>query len=97
MYVDEYWSKHPELKNIPIYYASALAKRCMEVFRTYVNMMNDKINQRMSVRNPFDFQYISNLKSLGHFDEIGDHGTRLCLSFSSCFLFFIFFESTYLL
>ena len=28
---DEYWSNHPELHNIPIYYASPLAKRCMVV------------------------------------------------------------------
>lgn len=32
--LDEYWQKHPELENIPIYYASVLAKRCMAVFQT---------------------------------------------------------------
>ena len=27
--LDEYWGSHPELHDIPIYYASALAKKCM--------------------------------------------------------------------
>ena len=27
--LDEYWSAHPELHDIPIYYASSLAKKCM--------------------------------------------------------------------
>ena len=27
--LDEYWSNHPELQEIPIYYASSLAKKCM--------------------------------------------------------------------
>ena len=27
--VDEYWDQHPELHDIPIYYASSLAKKCM--------------------------------------------------------------------
>ena len=26
---DEYWAAHPELHDIPIYYASQLAKKCM--------------------------------------------------------------------
>lgn len=39
---DEYWRDHPELHNIPIYYASSLAKRCMSIYQTYVHMMNDR-------------------------------------------------------
>lgn len=27
--LDEYWAAHPELHDIPIYYASSLAKKCM--------------------------------------------------------------------
>ncbi len=31
--LDEYWSAHPELHEIPIYYASSLAKKCMAVYQ----------------------------------------------------------------
>ena len=29
LFLDEYWQNHPELHEIPIYYASSLAKKCM--------------------------------------------------------------------
>ena len=59
---DEYWSNHPELHDIPIYYASSLAKKCMSVYQTYINAMNDKIRRQINISNPFVFKHISNLK-----------------------------------
>ncbi|XP_072942484.1 cleavage and polyadenylation specificity factor 73 [Epargyreus clarus] len=69
--LDEYWSLHPELQDIPIYYASSLAKKCMAVYQTYVNAMNDRIRRQIAVNNPFVFRHISNLKGIDHFDDIG--------------------------
>uniref|UniRef100_A0A672IBD3 Cleavage and polyadenylation specific factor 3 n=1 Tax=Salarias fasciatus TaxID=181472 RepID=A0A672IBD3_SALFA len=68
---NEYWQNHPELHDIPIYYASSLAKKCMAVYQTYVNAMNDKIRKAININNPFVFKHISNLKSMDHFDDIG--------------------------
>ena len=59
---DEYWSHHPELHDIPIYYASSLAKKCMSVYQTYINAMNDRIRRQINTNNPFVFKHISNLK-----------------------------------
>ncbi|EDQ87907.1 uncharacterized protein MONBRDRAFT_26966 [Monosiga brevicollis MX1] len=75
--LDEYWQQHPELHNVPIYYASALAKRCMGVFKAFVNMMNPKIQQQMKISNPFQFQFIHNLRKL---DEFDDHGSSVVLA-----------------
>ncbi|KAK7906680.1 hypothetical protein WMY93_015292 [Mugilogobius chulae] len=69
--LDEYWQNHPELHDIPIYYASSLARKCMAVYQTYINAMNDKIRKAINVNNPFVFKHISNLKSMDHFDDIG--------------------------
>ncbi|KAH9605732.1 hypothetical protein KSS87_008919 [Heliosperma pusillum] len=69
--LDEYWSNHPELQNIPIYYASPLAKRCMAVYQTYINAMNDRIRSQFANSNPFDFKHISPLKSIDNFDDVG--------------------------
>jgi len=69
--LDEYWAMHPELQDVPIYYASSLAKKCMSVYQTYINAMNDKIKRQINVSNPFVFKHISNLKSMDHFDDIG--------------------------
>jgi len=62
VFLDEYWQNHPELHDIPIYYASSLAKKCMAVYQTYVNAMNDKIRKQININNPFVFKHISNLK-----------------------------------
>ena len=59
---DEYWQLHPELHEIPIYYASALAKKCMSVYQTYTHAMNERIQRQISINNPFQFKHISNLK-----------------------------------
>ncbi|CAH3014813.1 unnamed protein product [Porites evermanni] len=69
--LDEYWQNHPELHDVPIYYASQLAKKCMSVFQTYVNAMNDKIKKQIAISNPFVFKHISNLKGIDQFDDIG--------------------------
>jgi cleavage and polyadenylation specificity factor subunit 3 len=69
--LDEYWSKNPALHGIPIYYASALAKKCLTVYATYVNMMNRHIQARAQLENPFHFKHIYNLKSIAHFEDTG--------------------------
>ncbi|KAM3959462.1 cleavage and polyadenylation specificity factor 73 [Aphomia sociella] len=69
--LDEFWSLHPELQDIPIYYASSLAKKCMAVYQTYVNAMNDRIRRQIAINNPFVFRHISNLKGIDHFEDIG--------------------------
>ncbi|CAL9117365.1 unnamed protein product [Musa textilis] len=69
--LDEYWSNHPEFHNIPIYYASPLAKRCMAVYQTYINAMNERIRNQFANSNPFDFKHISPLKSIENFDDVG--------------------------
>jgi cleavage and polyadenylation specificity factor subunit 3 len=69
--LDEYWQAHPELHNVPIYYASALAKKCMTVYQTYTNMMNSRIRELAKSSNPFQFKHISNLKSIQQFDDVG--------------------------
>lgn len=69
--LDEYWSNHPELHDIPIYYASSLAKKCMAVYQTYIDAMNEKIRRQINVSNPFVFKHISNLRGMDHFDDVG--------------------------
>lgn len=69
--LDEYWHAHPELHSIPIYYASALARKCMAVYQTYVNMLNDHIRGQFKERNPFVFRHVNSLRSLDRFDDVG--------------------------
>lgn len=69
--LDEYWEANEALQHIPIYYASAIAQRCMPVYQTYVNMMNDNVRRRFEVSNPFDFKYVKNVRSRDSFTDDG--------------------------
>ncbi|KAJ6498816.1 beta-lactamase-like protein [Mycena sanguinolenta] len=58
--LDEYWAKHPDLHNVPIYYASETARKAMAVYQTYIHTMNNNIRTRFAKRdNPWIFKYIS--------------------------------------
>ncbi|KAF5348747.1 hypothetical protein D9758_006830 [Tetrapyrgos nigripes] len=60
--LDEYWKKHPDLHNVPVYYASGLARKSMAVYQTYIHTMNANVRGRFAKRdNPFVFKHISNL------------------------------------
>lgn len=69
--LDEYWEANPQLQSIPIYYASSLAKKCMTVYQTYVNMMNKHIQRQSQVSNPFVFKHVMNLRGMEQFDDSG--------------------------
>ncbi|VDK42048.1 unnamed protein product [Anisakis simplex] len=69
--LDEYWEAHPELQDIPVYYASSLAKKCMAVYQTFVSGMNSRIQKQIALNNPFVFKHVSNLKSIEHFEDVG--------------------------
>ncbi|KAG7811244.1 hypothetical protein KL924_001910 [Ogataea haglerorum] len=70
--LDEYWQNNPELQNVPIYYASDLAKKCMAVYQRYVNMMNDSIRKKFTEtnQNPFHFKYIKNITNIEKINDL---------------------------
>lgn len=48
--LEDYWNRHPEYRKYPIYYASNLAKKCMLVYQTYIDAMNDNIRSMFQNR-----------------------------------------------
>ena len=75
--LEDYWTRHAEYQRFPIYYASALARKCMVVYQTYIEAMNDNIkakfqaSQAGSGSGPWDFRYIRSLKGLDKFEDVG--------------------------
>ncbi|POW01771.1 hypothetical protein PSTT_12268 [Puccinia striiformis] len=80
--LDEYWANHPELNQIPIYYISNLAAKCMKVYQTFIHGMNDQIKHKFNQGiNPWTFYregkgvfkkgYVTNLKAIDKFDDRG--------------------------
>lgn len=74
--LDEYWQAHSDLQHVPIYYASSLAKKCLAVYQTYLNMMNPTLRQKLSDGlttsiNPFVFKFVSNVRNIDSVLEEG--------------------------
>lgn len=70
--LEEFWDAHKELQNIPIYYASSLAQRCMKLYQTFVSAMNDRVKQQhANHHNPFVFKYIHSLMDTKSFEDNG--------------------------
>ncbi|PIL34241.1 hypothetical protein GSI_03952 [Ganoderma sinense ZZ0214-1] len=68
--LDEYWAKHPDLHNVPIYYASSLARKCMAVYQTYIHTMNSNVRTRFAKRdNPFVFKHITNVSGTRNWER----------------------------
>ncbi|KAH9386244.1 cleavage and polyadenylation specificity factor subunit 3 [Nematocida major] len=69
--LDEFWESRKDLHGIPILYASALAKRFMAVYQTYLNMMNDRIQEMAEISNPFHFKHVQSIKNIEAYEDRG--------------------------
>ena len=84
--LEDYWQRHPDLQKIPIYYTGNTARKCMVVYQTYINAMNDNIkrifrermaeaeaagNARGVSAGPWDFRFVRSLRNLERFDDMG--------------------------
>lgn len=84
--LEDYWQRHPELQKIPIYYTGTTARKCMVVYQTYINAMNDNIKRIFRERmaeaeaagnakgvsaGPWDFRFVRSLRNLDRFDDVG--------------------------
>lgn len=67
--LEEHWETHK--MRVPIYYVSEIAKKCMNVYQTYLNMMNERIQKIAETKNPFLFTHVKNIASLSQFDDRG--------------------------
>lgn len=69
---DEFWESNPDLQKVPIFYTGAMAERCMSVYETYINTMNDSIRRKLEEsRNPFLFKHVKNIRSASHVRDDG--------------------------
>lgn len=72
--LDEFWDANPDLHQFPIYYVSAMAAKCMKVYKTHTSSLNANIQQQAANgEHPFDFgrgRHVRELKDVGkRFDD----------------------------
>jgi cleavage and polyadenylation specificity factor subunit 3 len=56
--LEEHWAAHPELRGVPIWHASRMGDRSLDVYRTFTSHMNAKVQAAVGERNPWTFQYV---------------------------------------
>lgn len=66
--LDEYWRKNKELQDVPVYNASALARRSLAIYQTYVNMLSDEVKASGA---PLKLRYVQPLPRGADLDESG--------------------------
>ena len=84
--LEDYWQRHPDLQKYPIYYTGNTARKCMVIYQTYINAMNDNIKRIFRERmaeaeasgnskgvstGPWDFRFVRSLRNLERFDDVG--------------------------
>ncbi len=84
--LEDYWQRHPDLQKIPIYYTGNTARKCMVIYQTYINAMNDNIKRIFRERmaeaeaagnakgvssGPWDFHFVRSLRNLDKFEDVG--------------------------
>jgi len=60
--LEDYWERNSDLHEIPIYYNSPMANKCLRIFETYTNMCSDMVQEQANrCNNPWVLKYIQNM------------------------------------
>lgn len=63
--MEEHWNKNDHLKNIPIFYISQMATKSLHVYESFINLCGAYVKKQVAGgKNPFQFKYVRNIKSL---------------------------------
>lgn len=61
--LEEFWHANPDVQHVPVFFSSKLASKSLEVYKTYISQMNNRIQAQLRERNPWDFRYVHNLEN----------------------------------
>lgn len=60
--LEDYWERNSDLHDIPIYYNSPMATKCLRIFETYTNMCSAKVQEQANrCQNPWALKYVKNM------------------------------------
>jgi hypothetical protein len=69
--LEDCWSRHPELHDIPVHQTSGIAAQSLGVFQSYIEMMNEGMRAAFQQRNPFDFRHVRHTRGFRAESEVG--------------------------
>ncbi|CAK9104855.1 unnamed protein product [Durusdinium trenchii] len=60
--LEDYWERNSDLHEIPIFYNSPMATKCLRIFETYTNMCSLSVQEQANrCNNPWILKYIQNM------------------------------------
>lgn len=60
--LEDYWERNSDLHEIPIFYNSPMATKCLRIFETYTNMCSVSVQEQANrCNNPWILKYIQNM------------------------------------
>jgi len=79
--LEDYWERNSDLHDIPIYYNSPMATKCLRIFETYTNMCSDKVQEQANrCSNPWNLKYVRNMPDRHHFGQDSEVGPCVVLA-----------------
>lgn len=60
--LEDYWERNSDLHEIPVYYNSPMATKCLRIFETYTNMCSERIQEQANrCANPWNLKYVKSM------------------------------------
>eukprot|EP00449_Zooxanthella_nutricula_P065870 CAMPEP_0198587050 /NCGR_PEP_ID=MMETSP1462-20131121/131375_1 /TAXON_ID=1333877 /ORGANISM="Brandtodinium nutriculum, Strain RCC3387" /LENGTH=607 /DNA_ID=CAMNT_0044318517 /DNA_START=60 /DNA_END=1880 /DNA_ORIENTATION=+ len=80
--LEDYWERNSDLRDIPIYYNSPMATKCLRIFETYTNMCSEQVQEQANrCQNPWAFKYVKNMPERHRFmSQEADMGACVVLA-----------------
>ncbi|CAE8739041.1 unnamed protein product, partial [Polarella glacialis] len=80
--LEDYWERNSDLHEIPIYYNSPMATKCLRIFETFTNMCSDAVQEQANrCNNPWVLKYIQNMPDRHQFaSQEADMGACVVLA-----------------
>jgi len=69
--LEDFWKQNPEMQRVPIYQASALARKAMTIYQTYINVLNADMKAAFEEANPFVFNHVKHVSKASELDDVG--------------------------
>lgn len=69
--LEDFWAQNPDLQRVPIYQASALARKAMTIYQTYINVLNSDMKAAFEEANPFVFNHVKHVSKSSELDDVG--------------------------
>lgn len=64
--IERLWRDNPKFNKVKVYFKSEMGNKAMKCYKTFPYSMNENIQNAMDFKNPFDFEFITDMPDIQH-------------------------------